>query len=780
MKKPVIVCVDDEPAVLDSLKIELKRALGDECIIETAEGGSDALELMRELQEEHTEIALVLSDYIMPDIKGDELLGHIHQLSPQTLTIMLTGQADLTAVGNAIKSAKLYRYIPKPWHSEDLKITVLEAVHSYLQERKLAEQTIHLRQLNIELQEANQQLLDSKSRLSQFLEAVPLGFSVFNPDGTMLYLNNNGKELLGVNEATEYNVNVIQQKNNFFRAGTMEPYPQKELPIIQALQGKAVISDDLEVQIGDQRFPIEIQAKPIFDEQNTLLYAVSSFQDISERRQKEAAMREATRSDEANRAKSAFLANMSHELRTPLNAILGFARILLSRTTITGEERQNLKIINRSGEHLLNLINQVLDLSKVEAGRMVLELGTCNLHQLLIELREMFQLRAKERGLQLKFQRSSHIPIYIEADEMKLRQILINLLSNAIKFTSQGQVCLMVETLNPELLEFTVTDTGVGIATEELNKIFQAFVQASFGRRAQEGTGLGLAISQEFAQLMGGKIEVSSEVGKGSTFKFSLPIKVLQGEEQFNRSEQSIIPLFRRIIGLAPGQPSYKILVVDDQESNRQLLSQILQPLGFVVRQAVNGQEAIDLWQSWQPALICMDLKMLLMDGYIAVREIRSRQATGISDLQNTIIVAFTATATPNQREFAIEQGFDDFISKPFHQNQVLEVVGKHLGVEYVYDNEVGDDIQDIFAEEATAKYRGFTWADKIKQAIKTQDWEEMEHCISEICQEDLDFAYALQCHLDNCDYDQMMQLVEENLAIGKVPEDDQVIEDSN
>ncbi len=774
MKKPVIVCVDDEPAVLDSLKIELKRALGDQCIIETAEGGSDALELMRELQEEHTDIALVLSDYIMPGIRGDELLGHIHKLSPQTLTIMLTGQADLTAVSNAIKSAKLYRYIPKPWHSEDLKITVLEAVHSYLQERKLAEQTINLRQLNLELQEANQQLLDSKSRLSQFLEAVPLGFSVFNPDGTMLYLNNNGKELLGVNEAMEYNINIIQQKNNFFRAGTMEPYPQQELPMIQALQGISLTSDDLEVQIGDQRFPIEIQAKPIFDEQNTLLYAVSSFQDISERRQKEAAMREATRSDEANRAKSAFLANMSHELRTPLNAILGFARILLSRATIVGEERQNLKIINRSGEHLLNLINQVLDLSKVEAGRMVLDLGTCNLHQLLVELREMFQLRAKERGLQLKFQRSSYIPIYIEVDEMKLRQILINLLSNAIKFTSQGQVCLMVETLSPELLEFTVTDTGVGIAPDELSKIFQAFVQASFGQRAQEGTGLGLAISQEFVQLMGGKIEVSSEVGKGSAFKFSLPIKVLQGDEQaqFSLGEQSIAPLFRRIIGLAPGQPSYKILVVDDQESNRQLLSQILQPLGFLVQQAVNGQEAIDLWQSWQPDLICMDLKMVLMDGYIAVREIRARQAAGISDLQNTIIVAFTATSTPNQREFALGQGFDDFINKPFHQNQVLEVVGKHLSIEYIYDNEVGEDIQDIFTEEETSKHHGFTWADKMKQAINAQDWEEMEHCISEICQEDLDFAYALQCHLDSCDYNLMMQLVEERLIASEAQED--------
>jgi len=762
MKKPVIVCIDDEPAVLNSLKIELKRALGNECIIETAEGGVDALELVRELQEENTEVALVLSDYIMPDIKGDELLGRIHQLSPQTLTIMLTGQADLTAVGNAIKSAKLYRYIPKPWHTEDLKITVLEAVHSYLQERKLADQTVHLHQLNTELQETNQQLLDSKSRLTQFLDALPLGFAVYNPDGTILYLNETGKKLLGMTAEIEVSLDEFNKSLKIYRTGTEELYPTEEMPLAQALQGITVINDNLEVLVNQQKIPLEIQAKPLFDAHDNILYAVASFQDITERRLKEIAMREATRSDEANRAKSAFLANMSHELRTPLNAILGFARILLTNSSLKPEELQNVKVINRSGEHLLNLINQVLDLSKVESGRDTLDLAVCNLQQLLLELREMFQIRAKEKRLQLRYQLDEYVPAWIKTDEMKLRQILINLLSNALKFTSQGQVSLKIKTIAPELLEFTVSDTGVGIPAEDLDKIFQAFVQASYGRKVQEGTGLGLAISQEFVRLLGGEIRVTSEVDKGSEFRFTLPIELVSPEsrELDNLDNLSANSANYRIVGLAPGQPVYKVLIVDDQEPDRQLLKQIFRPLGFDLQQAETGQEAIKVCHSWEPHLICMDLKMLMVDGYVAVKEIRAKQS--ILSSKFPIIIAFTSSFTLDQQEFALSHGFDDFISKPFHNHQVLETIGRHLGLEYKYDRLMLDITQSFsFPEDDTLAFTPpLTWINKIKHAIADQDWEAMELCISEICQEDLDFAYTLQCHLDNSDYEAMMQAV--------------------
>lgn len=761
MKKPVIVCIDDEPAVLDSLKIELKRALGNECIIETAEGGVDALELVRELQEENAEVALVLSDYIMPGIKGDELLGQIHKLSPQTLTIMLTGQADLTAVGNAIRSAKLYRYIPKPWHTEDLKITVLEAVHSYLQERKLAEQTAHLHQLNAELQETNQQLRDNKSRLTQFLDALTLGFAVYNLDGTILYLNETGKKLLGVKEIAQLDLEQINQSIKIYQSGTEDLYPYAELPVVQAFRGITVIRDDLEVIVDKQKIPLEIQAKPIFDTQDNILYTVASFQDISERRLKEVAMREATRSDEANRAKSTFLANMSHELRTPLNAILGFARVLLTNSTLKPEERQNVKVINRSGEHLLNLINQVLDLSKVEAGRATLDLATCDLPQLILDLREMFQVRAKEKSLYLKFEVSQDTPGWIRTDEMKLRQILINLLSNAIKFTSQGQVSLKVDAITAKSLEFSISDTGIGMAAEELDQIFKAFVQTSSGRKVQGGTGLGLAISQEFVRLLGGEIGVESKVGQGSEFRFTLPIELISQETGESLDELSATNPYRQIIGLALGQPTYKIMVVDDQESNQQLLREIFQPLGFMIQQANNGQEAINLWQSWEPHLICMDLRMLLIDGYRAIKEIKSKQL--VLNTHFPVIIALATALNSEQQEFALSHGFNDFISKPFHPYQILEMVGRHLGLEYVYSDRPKLTLSQNFflpEDDLPVFMPPFTWTNKIKLAIANQDWEAIEMCISEICQEDLDFAYTLQCHLDNSDYEAMLEVI--------------------
>jgi CheY-like chemotaxis protein/anti-sigma regulatory factor (Ser/Thr protein kinase) len=347
---------------------------------------------------------------------------------------------------------------------------------------------------------------------------------------------------------------------------------------------------------------------------------------------------------------------------------------------------------------------------------------------------------------------------------MKLRQVLINLLNNAIKFTSQGQVSLKVEAIAPELLEFTIADTGVGIEKPELTHIFQAFVQAASGRKTQEGTGLGLAISQEFVNLLGGEIKVSSEVGRGSEFKFTLPIKMVG---KIGISGINIADIYRekssqRIVGLAPEQPTYKVLVVDDQESNRQLLVQIFRPLGFILQQATNGQEAIDLWQSWQPDLICMDLRMLPMDGYGAIEEIRRQQSVDYPNSSPPIIIAFTASSSPKEREIALDRGFDDFITKPFQDTHVLETVARHLPLEYIYAplDITGDE--NIFPEDETPEFTPpFTWTTKIKQAIRDQDWEAMELCILELCQEDLDFAYALQCHLDNSDYSGMMAVID-------------------
>jgi two-component system sensor histidine kinase/response regulator len=421
--------------------------------------------------------------------------------------------------------------------------------------------------------------------------------------------------------------------------------------------------------------------------------------------------REAQRAREsaeaANRAKSVFLANVSHELRTPLNAILGFTQLMTRDAGMTSEQHESLDIISRSGEHLLNLINDVLEMSKIEAGRTNLHEQSFDLARLLQDLEDMFHLRATEKGVLLIFEQAPDVPQYIQADEGKLRQVLINLLSNAIKFTHKGSILLRVRTDMQENQEhqeqrmprkrrlvpvvFEVQDSGVGIGEEEIPNLFEEFVQTRSGQQAQEGTGLGLPISRHFVRLMGGDLTVHSKVGRGSTFLFTLPLKLAE-----NTDVQDDYPT-SRAIGLAQDQPSYRILVVEDDWTNRKLLARLLQSVGFDVREAINGQEAIDIWQHWTPHLIWMDMRMPVLDGYEATRHIKST-----SDGQSTIIIALTASAFEEQRTLALAAGCNDFVRKPFRQALVLDKMGEHLGVRFVYE----DDVEHVASDAMSAEPR--------------------------------------------------------------------------
>jgi two-component system sensor histidine kinase ChiS len=394
----------------------------------------------------------------------------------------------------------------------------------------------------------------------------------------------------------------------------------------------------------------------------------------------------------ANRAKSIFLANMSHEFRTPLNAILGFTQLMNRDTSLAAEQQENLGIISRSGEHLLGLINDVLELSKIEAGRATLNEQSFDLHHLLHGLEEMFRLRAEDEGLTLIFDRAPDVPQYVRADEGKLRQVLMNLLGNAVKFTQEGSVALRVRYLAGQpasqptgRLHFSVEDTGPGIAPEEMAAVFDPFVQTASGQRSQEGTGLGLPISQQFARLMGGDLTVRSELGQGSTFQFEVPVEVLDAS-----GVQAAQPT-RRVIGLEPGQRTYRLLIVDDKEVNRKLMVRMLTdlgppPLGFEVREAVNGQEAIEIWERWEPHLIWMDMRMPVMDGYEATRRIKATIKG-----QATVIVALTASALEEDRVIMLSEGCDDYMRKPFREADLFDALARHLGVRFVYQ-EVAQD----------------------------------------------------------------------------------------
>ena len=475
----------------------------------------------------------------------------------------------------------------------------------------------------------------------------------------------------------------------------------------------------------------------------------------------------AEEADTANRAKSIFLANMSHELRTPLNAILGFAQLMDRDVMITPQQQESLAIINRSGEHLLNLINDVLEMSKIEAGRIVVNAEPFDLHQLLQTIREMFQIRAEEKQLSFNFVLAPDLPRYVIGDCRKLRQVIINLLSNAVKFTHTGGVTLRVRsdrsttnTDNNSLrLLFEVEDTGKGIADNEISKLFQPFVQTFVGIKSEGGTGLGLAISRQFVQLMGGDIKVSSKVNKGSTFYFDIQV-LLAGAPIIDKLLGK-----KRVLKVAPGQPAYRILVVDDCLENRDLLKQLLQTVGFTPRTANNGVEAIAIWQEWHPHLIWMDIRMPVMDGYTATQKIKQLQQQ--AQQEPTVIIALTASAFEEQRAKILAAGCDDFVSKPFQEQVIFDKMSQYLGVDYIYAEKSASydtlslntaneslDIPDLDCMPAE-------WLDKFYHAAIAVDADLIMELIAQIPANHQHLAKALQELTSSYDFDRLVELCE-------------------
>ncbi|ANE56100.1 ATP-binding protein [Methylomonas sp. DH-1] len=389
----------------------------------------------------------------------------------------------------------------------------------------------------------------------------------------------------------------------------------------------------------------------------------------------------------ANKAKSIFLANMSHELRTPLNAILGFSSLVQKDPQFPESQQRNLAIINRSGEHLLNLINDVLEMAKIESGRLQLEQTRFDLGALIRDVGDMMSVRAQDKGLQLLVDQSSEFPRFIYGDEARLRQILINLLGNALKFTQQGGVTLRLGSHRNSHthLMIEVEDTGPGIAETEREHVFEPFVQ--LGEQGDsKGTGLGLTITRQFVQLMGGQLTLESSVGKGSLFRIDLPL-------QDTAEPQTLVPAADRsgeIVGLAPGQPQYRILIVEDQLENQLLLGQLMADIGMQVEVAKDGAQGLALFQSWQPHLIWMDRRMPRMDGLQAAQAIR--QLPGGDRVK---IVAVTASAFMEQREEMLQAGMDGFIRKPYRAEEIYACLAEQLGLEFVYRSDTPGPAQD-------------------------------------------------------------------------------------
>ncbi len=387
--------------------------------------------------------------------------------------------------------------------------------------------------------------------------------------------------------------------------------------------------------------------------------------------------------DNANQAKSDFLANMSHELRTPLNGILGYAQILDRSKVLPDKERHGVQIIHQCGSHLLTLINDILDLSKIEARKLELASKAIHFPSFLQGVVEICRVRSDQKGIDFIYHPESNLPQGIEADEKRLRQVLLNLLGNAIKFTDSGSVTLKVEinesnsTIPIPRIKFQIEDTGVGISPNEINKIFQAFEQVGEQKRQSEGTGLGLAISQRIVELMGGKIQVESEIGVGSNFYFEVAMPIALDWVQQNSVNRTIIGY--------EGVPRH-ILVVDDRWENRSVLANLLEPMGFIITEAENGQKGLDEARKRRPDLMITDLAMPLMDGFEMLKQLRND-----ADLKDLLVLVSSASVAELDRQMSEAAGGNDFMAKPVDAVELFALLAVHLQLTWQYDQIEGD-----------------------------------------------------------------------------------------
>jgi len=436
----------------------------------------------------------------------------------------------------------------------------------------------------------------------------------------------------------------------------------------------ATVTSGLLCQFWIQRgtmSPVETLALIVFYLSCTMI----SFICEATRRAQIAATLAQNRAEIANRAKSVFLANMSHELRTPLNAILGFSSLISNDDSVSPDTRQTLEIINRSGKHLLNLINDVLDMAKVEAGRIQVKEVSFDLRAAVKEVCELLRLRAEAKGIVLTVAITAELPGIIVADEGKLRQVLLNLIGNAIKFTIAGGVTLHLEHRELDhsesvMLIVKVIDTGPGIKQEDQSRAFEPFVQLGHVSD-QKGTGLGLSITRQFVEVMGGTITIESDVGKGSQFIVEVPVKI-------SDVAHTIVENVNELRRLLPGEPEYRVLIVDDQEENRLLLQRLLTRAGFLVCEAENGEQGVALFTTWQPHFIWMDWRMPLMDGAEVTRRIRTLEGG-----REVKIVAVTASVFKEEYEQIMAAGVDDFVLKPIQFGSIYDCMTKHLAVSF-------------------------------------------------------------------------------------------------
>ena len=518
-----------------------------------------------------------------------------------------------------------------------------------------------LQQENAERKRAEEAVREREARIRRLVESNIVGISFSDLHGGVIDANDAFLQIVGYSRQD-------MQSGKIRSLMAPEYLARNRQAREEILKTKAIAPFECEfIRKDGSRVPVLVGVALL---EGAPAQAISFVLDLSEHKQAEAEREARHTAEAANRAKSAFLANMSHELRTPLNGILGYAQILLRDPPLTERQSTGLNVIQQSGEHLLTLINDILDLAKIEAGKMELYPVDMHLPRFVQTLTEIIGVRAVQKGLELVCDLAQEAPPWLRADEKRLRQVLLNLLSNAVKFTDRGRVTLRVRFAPPARLCFEVQDTGVGIAADQLETIFAPFEQAGDPRRRLTGTGLGLAISRQYVRLMGGEIQVESQPGQGSTFRFEVEAPPVQAA--------TAVAVSRTVTGYAG--PHRKVLVVDDVAENRAVVSDLLTPLGFEVTEATNGREGLEMAQHVRPDLIVMDIAMPELDGLATARHLRQLEA-----FQEVPIIAMSASVSANDSEQSLAVGMNAFLPKPLNADKLLEQMARLLQLEWSY-----------------------------------------------------------------------------------------------
>jgi len=743
LERSKVLIVDDLPENLYAMEELLKdEGVG---IIKAANGNEALKATLRH------DFALMILDVNMPEMDGFELaeILHTRDESKHVPIIFLTGvYKEYDSLFKGYRTGAV-DYLLKPIDTDMFLSKIRVFVQLDRQKKALVESNRQLQEEVAERKQAEVNLRESEERLGGFIESATEGCVLYDSELNLVEINKTALKVFpaGTIKKKIIGRNILEISPGLKETGRYDQYRN----VIKT--GAALHFDNI---VPHEKFGarhLSIRAFKVGKGLGVI------FTDITERIRTAEELKTAKETAEAaNHAKSVFLSNMSHELRTPLNAILGFAKVMDRSLAIPPDEKKHLAIIHRSGKHLLNLINDVLDMAKIDSGRTVLSEKDFDLYCLIGDLEDMFSLKTEKKGLRLVFECSADVPRYVRTDADKLHQVLVNLLGNAIKFTNIGVISVKIEYLGKgeQNLQFSVTDTGEGIAPDELDCLFNAFVQTETGRKSGEGTGLGLPISRKFVQMMGGDITVESEAGKGSVFRFRILAEAAEG------AVIEIAQPEKRVIALAPDQPRYRILIADDIESNRLLLLSLLALPGFELRDAENGKEAMEFWEKWKPHLIFMDMKMPVMDGYEAAKKIKAAEKS-----QTTAIIAVTASAFEEERDEVLSTGCDDFVRKPYKESEIFDVLHKHLGVRYVYEKHSDapvpetserDKLKALTPEALAALPRELLTG--LKRASVLGYSDEVERLAEDIRPYNAALADALAVLAADFDYDKILKLI--------------------